>query len=352
MNNQPNIIWERGSAYDLFVSLRVIHTPEEFGLRPSWAAGVRSRLPTRLRDVLEVSQKFLKVPLSFIHNLSEPKDAGTTLAALEALSPEDRLPAIFFGTKNNPKTQHDLDFFSSLNGKKRLSASITEQIRHTYTNPHQVTKERARAAFEAWSDRSAFGDMFVQSLKSYINNFFLEEEIRIIPAHTKAINQAQTLAKGTDVLTLLEKLSAGVRMDWIEEVSNLILAPSFWGAPFVFFDKLDEETGMILFGSRPKGMTLVPGDLVPEALLNALKALADPTRLRILRYLLEGPRSPSELARILRLRPPTVIHHLQNLRLAGLVFVTVSPQAERRYAVRMDGVNSTANQLKMFLSRN
>ena len=350
MNKQPNIIWERGSAYDLFVSLRVIHTPEEFGLRPSWAAGVRSRLPTRLRDALEASQKFLKVPLSFIHSLSEPKDAGTALTALEALSPEDRLPAIFFGTKNNPETQHDLGFLSSLTGKKRLSASITEQIRQTYTNPHQVTKERVRAAFEAWSDRSTFGDMFVQALKSYTNNFFLEEETRIIPAHAKAINQAQILAKGTDVLTLLEKLSAGVRMDWIEEVSNLVLAPSFWGAPFVFFDTLDDETGIILFGSRPKSMTLVPGDLVPEALLNALKALADPTRLSILRYLLEGPRSPSELARILRLRPPTVIHHLQNLRLAGLVFVTVSPQSERRYAVRMDGVNSTANQLNMFLS--
>jgi len=49
MNKQPNILWENGSAYDLFVSLRVIHNPDEFGLRPSWAAGVRSRLPTQLR---------------------------------------------------------------------------------------------------------------------------------------------------------------------------------------------------------------------------------------------------------------------------------------------------------------
>jgi len=350
MNKQPNILWENGSAYDLFVSLRVIHNPDEFGLRPSWAAGVRSRLPTQLRDVLEASQKFLKVPLAFIHNLSESKDVTAVLATLEALPPEDRLPAICFGVKKDPKTQHDSEFLSSLIGKQRLTASIAEQIRQTYTNPQQVTKEKVRAAFDAWSNRASFGDKFVQALKSYTKNFFREEETRIIPAQSKALKEAQMLAEGTDVLTLLEKLSAGVRMDWIMGISNLVLAPSFWGAPFVFFDKLDEETGIILFGSRPKGMTLVPGDLVPEDLLNALKALADPTRLRILRYLLEGPRSPSELAKILRLRPPTVVHHLYNLRLAGLVLVTVSPRAERRYALRMDGVNTTMNQLNTFLS--
>ncbi|MEA3326092.1 MAG: metalloregulator ArsR/SmtB family transcription factor [Chloroflexota bacterium] len=351
MNKQPNITWEKGSAYDLFVSLRVLHNPDKFGLRPSWAAGVRSRLPTQLRDVLETSQKFLKVPLSFIHSLPAPKkDVATALAVLEALSPEDRLSAMFFGGKNDPKTQHDAEFLSSLAGKQRLTASMAEQIRQTYTNPQQVTKERVRAAFEAWSDQSSFGDKFVQALKSFTKSFFNEEETRIIPAQSKALNEAQILAAGTDILSLLEKLSAGVRMDWITGISNLILAPSFWGAPFVFFDKLDEETGIILFGSRPKGMTLVPGDLVPEDLLNALKALADPTRLRILRYLLEGPRSPSELAKILRLRPPTVVHHLYNLRLAGLVLVTVSPRAERRYAVRMDGINSTVKHLNAFLS--
>jgi len=85
-------------------------------------------------------------------------------------------------------------------------------------------------------------------------------------------------------------------------------------------------------------------------LLNALKALGNPTRLRILRYMLDGPCTPSELSKVLRLRPPTVIHHLHNLRLAGLVRVTVSPESERRYAVRMDGVDLTIQNLQEFLS--
>jgi DNA-binding transcriptional ArsR family regulator len=129
------------------------------------------------------------------------------------------------------------------------------------------------------------------------------------------------------------------------------MAPSFWGAPFVFSDKLDDQTGIILFGARPEGTALIPGQLVPDELLNALKAIADPTRLRILHYLREnGPTNLSELAAILRLRPPTVIHHLQNLRLAGMISVTVSPKAERRYALRISGLDTTIYRLRIFLS--
>jgi len=350
MNTEPKIIWETGSAYDLFVSLQIIHRPEEFGLRPSWAAGVRSRLNIQLRDVLEQSQKFLPVPLSWVHNLPEPKDAAAALAALETLPAKDRLPALTFGIKQNKKTQDFRKFLISLEGKQRLTANIEARIKAYYSNSNRITKEFMRALFDAWSTPVEFGEMFLEALTAYINNFYREEEIRIIPAQAEALKKAQSMAAEKDLLTLLEELSSGVRMDWVKDVSALVLAPSFWGAPFVFFDSMDSETGIILFGARPKGMALVPGDLVPEDLLNALKALADPTRLRILRYLLEGPRSPSELAKVLRLRPPTVVHHLHNLRLAGLVKVTVSPEADRRYAVRMDGVETTNRNLREFLS--
>ena len=350
INQQPHIVWEKGSAYDLFVSLRVLHNPDEYGLRPSWAAGVRSRLPNDLREILETSQKFLKVPLSFIHSLPEPRDAAAAISALEKLSLEEHLSTLFFGTNKDPKTLREKKFFQTLKGKQRLTASIADNIQQVYLNPKSKTKEHIRAAFDAWSDPIAFGEKHLKALKAYTNSFYFEEETRITPAQNRSLEEAQKLAEGVDVLTLLEKLSTGVRMDWISGISTLILAPSFWAAPFVYFNRLDEKTGMILFGSRPDGMRLVPGDLVPQDLLNPLKALADPTRLRILRCLLNKPLSPSELAKTLRLRPPTVIHHLHNLRLAGLVSVTVSPRGDRSYVLRPDGINVTVAHLISFLS--
>jgi len=351
MTPQPNIIWDQGSAYDLFTSLLILHQPDKFGLRPSWAAGVRSRLPNAQRDTLEQSQNFIRVPLAWIHALPAPRDAATAIAALEALSPEKRIAALMFANKQDQKTRNYHQFLLTLQGKKRLTARIESRIKEQYATSNKPIKLVIRATFETWSDPKTFGEKLLDSLKAYINNFFEEEEARIQPAQESALMEVQQLLKEKDLLSLLEELSVGVRMDWVSDVSNLVLAPSFWGAPFMFFDTLDEDTGIVLFGARPKGIALVPGELIPEDLINGLKALADPTRLRILHYLQEGPCTPSELAKILRLRPPTVIHHLQNLRLAGLVRVTVTPEAERRYAVRMDGVDTTVNNLKSFLSK-
>ncbi len=350
MDKQPQIIWDQGSAYDLFVSLWIIHRPDEFGLRPSWAAGVRSRLPVPLRDILEQSQTFLKVPMRWIHTLPAPKDAQSALQALNEIPAKERLSALAFTGKEDEESRAFHQFLLSLDGKQRLSTRIEQHIQDHYQKSGRATKPFIRAMFDAWSNRDAFGEALTQALDAYVENFFKEEEIRIVPVQELAMKNFQIRLEKEDLLALLEEVSSGVRMDWVPEVENLILAPSFWGSPFVFYDSQDKETGIILFGARPKGLALVPGELIPEDLINPLKALADPTRLRILRYLQETPRTPSELARILRLRPPTVIHHLNNLRLAGLVLVTVSPEAERRYAIRKEGLEDTIASIQKFLA--
>ena len=83
----------------------------------------------------------------------------------------------------------------------------------------------------------------------------------------------------------------------------------------------------------------------------ALKALGDPTRLRILRYLTAEPQTPVQLARRLRLRVPTVIHHLHTLRLAELVHLTLGKEDKRRYAARPEAVAASFATLKVFLER-
>jgi DNA-binding transcriptional ArsR family regulator len=83
--------------------------------------------------------------------------------------------------------------------------------------------------------------------------------------------------------------------------------------------------------------------------MRALKALGDPTRLRILRYLMEEPHSPTRLASRLRLRAPTVIHHLDTLRMAELVHLTLGREDRRLYAARREAVDATCAALGAFL---
>ena len=58
----PQLSWDTGTAYDFFISLSVLHEPDSFGLRSSWAAGVRSRLSTDDRKTLLVAERLVGTP--------------------------------------------------------------------------------------------------------------------------------------------------------------------------------------------------------------------------------------------------------------------------------------------------
>ncbi|MBE0699310.1 MAG: hypothetical protein IH586_20495, partial [Anaerolineaceae bacterium] len=91
----PALNWDEGTAYDFFVSLYVLHRPAMFGARASWAAGVRSRLPTAQREFLEKVQSFLPVPLSWLYLLpAEAKTTAGALLTLAQLPAAERLPSL------------------------------------------------------------------------------------------------------------------------------------------------------------------------------------------------------------------------------------------------------------------
>ena len=139
-------------------------------------------------------------------------------------------------------------------------------------------------------------------MQSYYQAFFAEEEKRIAPALRNGLSYAQELAGRLPLTELLVELTQGVHFEEPFKESNLVLVPGYWNTPYVIFPKIRSDTLLILFGVRPQDMSLVPGEQVPDTLLLVLKAMADPTRLKIMRYLNEESLTPTEIARRLRLR--------------------------------------------------
>jgi DNA-binding transcriptional ArsR family regulator len=343
------IHWDLGSAYDLFASLHVLYRPVEFGLRPSWAAGVRSRLSPADRVVLDNAQAFLPVPLAWLTQLPAPKDAAAALAALRQAPVEKRLETLFLSMDTPAPIAATLE---RARAAGRYSSEDVDTLKDAYQSRGATLRPGAiPALLEAWLAPAEFGDAYERALSAYVANFFAEEEQRIAPRLAEGLRTAQSLAGEMAVPELLERLSGGVRFEAVAQMDEITLAPSYWVKPFVFYMQVHPGHSVLLFGARPEALALVPGDTVPEGLLNALKALADPTRLKILRYLGEEPLTPSELAHRLRLRPPTVIHHLRLLRLAGLVQISVAAEAERRYALKPEMVRSLPGELEEFLRR-
>jgi len=350
----PTLAWDIGTGYDLFMSLQIILNPADYDVSASWAAGMRARLPAPEREFLEECREWTEPPLRWLHALPPPKDGASVLRALAQQAPHeiflsitvfdncDEIPASLreiiggvcdHGSWSDKDLQLVQSYFQNLPKEKRFS-------------------QKALTGALNWCTRAGeFGERYLKSLRAFYEVFFAEEETRIRPALEDSLAKAQALTESMPILDLLEVLSQGLRFAEPPKVAQLILIPSFWISPLVLFYKIDSDHEIWLYGARPPEVSLIPGETVPDNMLRALKALSDPTRLRIMRYLTEESLAPSQLSKRLRLRPPTVVHHLKILRLAGLVQLNVGETLESRsYAVRREAVTAVCAMLQSFLN--
>lgn len=359
-NTSPAITWDYGTAYELFVSLHVLHEPGYFGIRPSWAAGVRSRIPAADRKLLEEVYPISGVPLKWLHSLSAPKDAISALWALKQIPAAERMmklqrldePYQSDNPEELEKHKRFREILTRIPSEGKWKTEDAEFFLKIFGKKHGgLKKEAIERALDWWSKPEELGEGYLSALQSYYQAFFEEEEKRIEPVLKAGLEKAQTLAATMNIEELFVELSQGIQLGDEFRAAKFIIAPAFWTTPLIFFEKMDKDTMLLLFGARPADMSVIPGETVPDALVRSLKALADPTRLKILYYLSNESLTPSEIARKLQLRPPTVTHHLSELRLASLVELSLN-QDEKRYAVRKQALESIFGNLQAFLQNN
>ena len=350
-NRLPELVWDTGTAYDFFISLSVLHTPEEFGLRASWAAGVRSRLSSAHRKTLLEAERLVGTPLHWVYSLPVPKSADTVLYELGKIPVAERLPKLVLDAETTPEIRKlYLDTAERGSWDEEHVEALREELRKFSWKKHKIPKPKVlEGMLQTWANAEDFGERYLDALEEYQRNFFAEEEKRIAPVLQEQLEAARDLSKKLSLPDLLEQLSHGLHFESYLDRKELVLVPSYWGAPLVFFQALTGDKMVFTFGARPSEASLVPGEAVPDALLLGLKAISDPTRLRILRLLCINPMTPAELARKLRLRAPTVTHHLKTLRLAGLVHLSLDMHSERHYAARLEAIEELHSNLNRFL---
>jgi ArsR family transcriptional regulator, arsenate/arsenite/antimonite-responsive transcriptional repressor len=85
-----------------------------------------------------------------------------------------------------------------------------------------------------------------------------------------------------------------------------------------------------------------------------LKALSEPTRLRIVDLLMEGVQCNCEIAQRLDLSYSLISHHMRVLRLAGLVQSEQSPDDERwvYYSVDLEATERLLEEMQRLLNPN
>ena len=314
---------------------------------------MRARLPAPEREIIEEIRPLLSVPLPWLYTLPAPKDGAAVLRVLGEIPPAEILSLLSLSQCQDECPAWEREILNGVRARGSWREKDRQKIqfyRQLYKGEKTPSPAALNKALDWWARAEEFGAGYLKAIRAYHEVFFAEEETRIRPVLTEALVRAQDMAGRLSVLDLLEELSQGLRYTEQPQVAKLVLAPSFWGTPLVIFGQIDQDKQIWLFGGRPAEVSLIPGEAVPDKMLRALKALSDPTRLRILRYLAEEKLSPTQLAKRLRLRAPTVVHHLRILRLAGLVQLTMDEDEEiRTYAVRPEAAATVFATLRDFL---
>lgn len=348
LTQQATISWDIGTAYEFFLSLHVLHSPEHYGIRASWAAGVRSRIPPVERKFLEEVMPFLGFPIGWVYRLPGSKDALGAMWAIRQIPPAERIIQVYESKADSHGVTIKNIFLEIAHrrswNKEDLEAFKGHLAKH---EPQQYQEERILKFLDWWARPEEFGEAFLKALQAYYQVFYEAEEKRVAPVLQEGLKIAQAKAGRMSLDELMLDLSQGVRFDESIE-KELVVVPAFWITPLVALEKIGEGKFLFLFGARPATMAAIPGELVPDGLIRTLKALADPTRLKIMRYLTQEELTPSELARRLSLRAPTVTHHLNELRLSGLVNLTMRGQ-EKIYSARVEALDLTCANLHEFL---
>ena len=155
------IQWDIGTAYDLFISLRALHDPDSFGVRASWAAGVRSRLPANHRQTLDLAVKQTTPPMFFVQTLPAPRNAMTVIETLKKLPPSRVLEALSFPFQTPTALRETL--LNVRPGHKWTPAERQILLDETKLTGHHTQSAYLEGLYQIWSDKESFGEQLIQA---------------------------------------------------------------------------------------------------------------------------------------------------------------------------------------------
>ena len=352
--------WDWGTAYDFILSLDTIFRPKLHGVPAPWAAGVRKRLSPPMQADLKsfFAPPFAMIaylPLHLVHEMEPPKDALRFLDFVEAIPERDFARRMHIPLMAGVPLEQTIR--KGLDGEAVSDAEI-EEYRRSIGRVRILpppTHAETRRLFSEMADPATTKRRWLDVMREYYDVFFDEEEARLAPVLKRMLDEAQSLSETTTVADLIERLSNGFTISEESRLTRLILVPSIWCHPFVVHSILAPTEMLVAWGAHPPGYRLAPGESVPDQALLVLRALGDPTRLRLRRLLSVEPRTPQALAHELKLSLPTVSHHMRELRLAGLVRLEIpgvdkGPGRENRYTVRWQSAERAFGDLRHFVA--
>ncbi len=224
--------------------------------------------------------------------------------------------------------------------------------------PESIDPDIESEAHRYLNDPPAMQSLIVSHFRSMWRDVLSSEWERVAPMLQASADAFQQLDLGDLSRFEAAKLVVGREFGeeeeehWkqaFEQVERLVFAPSAHLGPYLGKFRAS-DTLWVLFGARiPEGMQIHAPDLSRAEILVRLSALADDTRLRILKLVSEkGEQRSQDIMTQLELSQSAVSRHLKQLSATGYLYERRCEGA-KCYTLNPDRIKDTLSAISLFL---
>ena len=349
---QPEVRIGSSPAYDLLLSLHVVFgSPlNEYEYDPAWITQARAVCPPELQATLAFffgdgeGQWCAASLCGLLWQAPTPTNVPATIDWLAQLSLTETLPIIIGGDGLGDDWREVAQSLiqASLSARGGRKSDLTAKIQTFARRFRSIERE---AVIRFLTQPEAEWARLIDAIRSWHTLVFATQETHISPAVTREATRLERKRAETAVEELFSSVIRGIAYDIPAAIERLVLVPSLVIMPTIFHFTVDDT---ITYCYPIKDTERTAEDEQQLEMMRLFDALADKTRLKILRLLTQRQMYLTELAEHLDLTKATTRHHMIRLRAAKLVTVHMSDHLSY-YSLRRETLDEPTRVLARYL---
>lgn len=316
---------EVGTAFEALVGLMRVaghRPPGEYELGKEWLSEMKRAVSAGF--MADIERLCAGVPTVFGHlvglvdGVAEPRDLTGLVTLIEGMSERElRMELLGFSAASVRRRMSPRILAGAADGD---AACLSALLASAASDPRWQETIRGVVALDPGEAKA----LTVQVLRGW-GEVFARQEAQLGPRLIAEAERWQGHASRFGWSATVERATMGILVSPEAAGDGVVLVPTVLGSPWVY---VTDTNGAAVYLCPVRDEPAPTG----KDLVRVLRALADESRLRVLRRLAtSGPATLPELTTELGLAKSTVHKHVMALRAAGLITVMLP---DRRYALR------------------
>lgn len=304
------------AAHETLIALHVFIDCKHHPLHIPWVINARKKINPALKQEIDAFSIFYKRPIVTFWGLQENStisDFGEDLNKLSCGSSDDFFQTVaetILGQKVSTQTLQQ-EFIQFAGGVYRDSKEIILALAE---KPEQVKQRYLTLLEDFWKtcvkdDWSRIEELFLKDIASRGRKLMMEGPLHLLGSLSPEIDIQPNQKKA-----VIRRISK--REIYFEKDDILLLTPSYFAWPHLF---VNAHKPVGINYSIMENQQEAARPMPPEDLLRLFNALGDLSRLQIVKYLSQKPRSTRELAGLMGMTEGAVSKHIKLLKDAGLI---------------------------------